>query len=183
MNQYKIAVIPGDGTGPEVVNEGLKVLQAASQKCNFKYETISYDFSGDPTRANQTANKIIVRPDTEIGEHRGFRDVQHAIGYGPRIWEYFVMIEIEAFTVKVTRDRDEVRDIISKIANGVVSTVSSVQGQANLKTADGKWSIIGPAERFIQGGGTEVKDAGRNRSIKATQRLVVGFKLRRQGGY
>ena len=27
---YKIAALPGDGTGPEVVAEGLKVLQAAA---------------------------------------------------------------------------------------------------------------------------------------------------------
>ena len=27
---YKIAVIPGDGTGPEVIREGLKVLKAAA---------------------------------------------------------------------------------------------------------------------------------------------------------
>ena len=32
MKTYKIAVIPGDGTGPEVVREGLKVLLAAAQK-------------------------------------------------------------------------------------------------------------------------------------------------------
>ena len=43
---YKIAVIPGDGTGPEVVNQGLKVLAAASNKFGFKYETSSFDFSG-----------------------------------------------------------------------------------------------------------------------------------------
>ncbi|TAM41511.1 3-isopropylmalate dehydrogenase [bacterium] len=43
---YKIAVIPGDGTGPEVVNEGLKVLQAAAKKFVFKYETKFFDFSG-----------------------------------------------------------------------------------------------------------------------------------------
>jgi 3-isopropylmalate dehydrogenase len=43
---YKIAVIPGDGTGPEVVNEGLKVLQQASRKFGFRYETKSFDFSG-----------------------------------------------------------------------------------------------------------------------------------------
>ncbi|MCX5669617.1 MAG: 3-isopropylmalate dehydrogenase [Candidatus Omnitrophica bacterium] len=43
---YKIAVIPGDGTGPEVVREGLKVLEASSKKFNFKYETKSFDFSG-----------------------------------------------------------------------------------------------------------------------------------------
>ncbi len=43
---YRIAVIPGDGTGPEVVAEGLKVLEAASKKFNFKYETKEFDFSG-----------------------------------------------------------------------------------------------------------------------------------------
>jgi len=47
MRVYKIAVIPGDGTGPEVVREGLKVLEAASQKCGFKYETVHYDWGGD----------------------------------------------------------------------------------------------------------------------------------------
>ena len=29
---YNIAVIPGDGTGPEVVAEGLKVLKAIGRK-------------------------------------------------------------------------------------------------------------------------------------------------------
>lgn len=43
---YKIAVIPGDGTGPEVVNEGLKVLEAVSRKFGFAYETKDFDFSG-----------------------------------------------------------------------------------------------------------------------------------------
>ena len=45
--QYKIAVIPGDGTGPEVVAEGLKVLEAVSSKCGFRYETVNYDFGGE----------------------------------------------------------------------------------------------------------------------------------------
>jgi len=44
---YKIAVIPGDGTGPEVVREGLKVLEAVSQKYKFKYETKIFDFGGE----------------------------------------------------------------------------------------------------------------------------------------
>jgi len=43
---YKIAVIPGDGTGPEVVEQGVKVLQAASNKFGFKYESKVFDFSG-----------------------------------------------------------------------------------------------------------------------------------------
>ncbi|MFA5231600.1 MAG: isocitrate/isopropylmalate family dehydrogenase, partial [Candidatus Omnitrophota bacterium] len=43
---YKIAVIPGDGTGPEVINEGLKVLEQAGKMFGFKYETKFFDFSG-----------------------------------------------------------------------------------------------------------------------------------------
>lgn len=44
---YKIAVIPGDGTGPEVVAEGLKVLKVAADKFGFKLETENYDFGGE----------------------------------------------------------------------------------------------------------------------------------------
>ena len=44
---YKIATIPGDGTGPEVVREGLKVLEAAGQKFGFKYELVNYDLGGE----------------------------------------------------------------------------------------------------------------------------------------
>jgi 3-isopropylmalate dehydrogenase len=44
---YRIAVIGGDGTGPEVVREGLKVLEAVSKKTGFKYETINYDLGGE----------------------------------------------------------------------------------------------------------------------------------------
>lgn len=44
---YKIAVLPGDGTGPEVVIEALKVLNHAAGKFGFKYETTEFDFGGD----------------------------------------------------------------------------------------------------------------------------------------
>ncbi|MBN1526978.1 MAG: 3-isopropylmalate dehydrogenase [Candidatus Omnitrophica bacterium] len=44
---YKIAVIPGDGTGPEVVAEGLKVLKAASKKFGFVYKEEMFDYGGD----------------------------------------------------------------------------------------------------------------------------------------
>ena len=44
---YKLAVIPGDGTGPEVVRVGLKVLAVAAKKYKFKYRTEVFDFGGD----------------------------------------------------------------------------------------------------------------------------------------
>lgn len=44
---YRIAVIPGDGTGPEVVREGLKVLEAGAEKFGFKYEKIIYELGAE----------------------------------------------------------------------------------------------------------------------------------------
>jgi len=44
---YTIAIIPGDGTGPEVVREGLKVLEAASKKYAFTYSSRVFDFGGE----------------------------------------------------------------------------------------------------------------------------------------
>jgi 3-isopropylmalate dehydrogenase len=44
---YNIAVIPGDGTGPEVVNEGRKALSAAASKFGFILEMTDFDYGGD----------------------------------------------------------------------------------------------------------------------------------------
>jgi len=44
---HRIAVMPGDGTGPEVVKEGLKVLKAVSEKFGFEYETETFDWGGE----------------------------------------------------------------------------------------------------------------------------------------
>ncbi len=43
----KIAVIPGDGIGPEVVREGLKVLAAVAGPTGLKYETTEFDWGGE----------------------------------------------------------------------------------------------------------------------------------------
>ncbi len=44
---YRIAVIPGDGTGPEVVREGEKALAAAAERFGFKLDMTEFDFGGD----------------------------------------------------------------------------------------------------------------------------------------
>ncbi len=43
----RIAVIPGDGTGPEVIREGRKVLEAAAALDEFSIAWQSYDFGGE----------------------------------------------------------------------------------------------------------------------------------------
>src|SRR5690606_41156880 len=70
QTMHKIAVLPGDGTGPEVVREGLKVLQAASEKFGFKYETETFDFGGD--RYLRTGETL---PDSAVDEMRGFNAI------------------------------------------------------------------------------------------------------------
>ncbi len=64
---YKIAVIGGDGTGPEVVAEGLKVLDAVARKRGIKYETKAFDFGGE--RYKRTGE---VLPESAVGDLRKF---------------------------------------------------------------------------------------------------------------
>ncbi len=45
--KYDISVIPGDGTGPEVVEEGLKILDAVAEKSNFSLNFRHYNIGGD----------------------------------------------------------------------------------------------------------------------------------------
>ena len=45
--KYNIAVIPGDGTGPEGIAEGIKVLNAVSDRAGFKLDLNYYDFGGE----------------------------------------------------------------------------------------------------------------------------------------
>ena len=42
----KIAVIRGDGIGPEIVNEAIKVLNAVAKKYNHNFEYIDVDMGG-----------------------------------------------------------------------------------------------------------------------------------------
>jgi tartrate dehydrogenase/decarboxylase/D-malate dehydrogenase len=45
MNNYKIAVVPGDGIGNEVVPESLKVLDVLAAKFGFQFSYKNYDYS------------------------------------------------------------------------------------------------------------------------------------------
>jgi len=77
---YKIAVIPGDGTGPEVVDEGLKVLRAVAEKEKFQLDFHFYDLGGE--RYLKTGE---VLPESVLGELRKVQAIfLVAIGH-PRV--------------------------------------------------------------------------------------------------
>lgn len=45
MNRYRIACIPGDGIGKEVVPEGVRVLSAAAARFDFGFDWVDFDWS------------------------------------------------------------------------------------------------------------------------------------------
>ena len=67
MKSYNVAVIGGDGTGPEVIREAIKVLDAASGKFGFKLNYTHYDFGG----ARYLRTKEVL-PDSAVSDLRKF---------------------------------------------------------------------------------------------------------------
>ncbi|MFH1858538.1 MAG: isocitrate/isopropylmalate family dehydrogenase, partial [Candidatus Omnitrophota bacterium] len=65
MKSYKIGVIPGDGTGPEVVHEGLKVLKAVAALENFSLNLVHYPFGGEHYMKTQE-----ILPESALKEFR-----------------------------------------------------------------------------------------------------------------
>lgn len=62
---YNIALMPGDGTGPEVLDEGVKVIKAAAEREGFSLKLTNYDFGGE--RYKRTGE---ILPDSAIEEFR-----------------------------------------------------------------------------------------------------------------
>ena len=76
----KIAVMPGDFVGKEVVAEGLKVLKVASQKFGFKYDTTDYPFG-----AEHYLKTKITLPDSALKELAAHDAILFgAVGADPR---------------------------------------------------------------------------------------------------
>src|SRR3954463_16530724 len=76
----KIAVMPGDGVGKEVVREGLKVLAVAGKKFGFTYTTTDYPFG-----AEYYLEKKITLPDSALKELAAHDAILFgAVGADPR---------------------------------------------------------------------------------------------------
>src|SRR5258708_4945122 len=67
MKSYNLAVLGGDGTGPEVVREAVKVLDVAANKFGLKLNYTPYDIGGD--RYIRTGE---VLPDSVLNELKKF---------------------------------------------------------------------------------------------------------------
>lgn len=90
---YRIALIGGDGTGPEVLRESVKVLDAAARRFGFGLELTNYDFGGDRYLATGE-----VLPDSALEEFRAHNAILlGAIGHPdvkPGILEKGILLRI-----------------------------------------------------------------------------------------
>lgn len=69
MKTYNIAVIPGDGTGPEVIKEATKVLRAIAFRFGIKFNFTEYDLGGERyLRTGETLS------DSTLAELKGMKD-------------------------------------------------------------------------------------------------------------
>jgi 3-isopropylmalate dehydrogenase len=90
---YKIAVIPGDGTGPEVTREGVKVLAKASKKFSIPMSFTEFDYGG--ARYLKTGEAL---PKGAVDELRAFNAIYlGAIGHPevkPGILEQGILLRL-----------------------------------------------------------------------------------------
>ncbi len=77
MTTYPIAVLGGDGTGPEVAAEGIKVMDALADRFDLKFDWHYYDLGGE--RYLKTGE---ILPDSALEELKNFRAIYlGAIGH------------------------------------------------------------------------------------------------------
>lgn len=90
---YRIAVIPGDGTGPEVIREGLKVLKKISSRYSIDFAFDEFDYGGE--RYLKTGETL---PDEDIEKLKDYNAIYlGAIGHPdvkPGILERGILLKL-----------------------------------------------------------------------------------------
>lgn len=93
MKSYNIALIGGDGTGPEVLREGVKVMNAAAKSCGLSLHYETYDFGGE--RYKRSGETL---PDSALEELARFDSILlGAIGHPdvkPGILEVGILLKL-----------------------------------------------------------------------------------------
>src|SRR5207237_8812948 len=78
---YKLVVLPGDGIGPEVVAEGLRVLRAVGERFDCRFECDEHVLGG----ACIDAHGVALRPETLAAARKSHALLLGAVG-GPK-WD------------------------------------------------------------------------------------------------
>ena len=100
MSTYRIAVIPGDGIGKEVMPEGVRVLDAAARKFGFTFSLDHFDWNCD--RLVKSGEWMPENWKDLVGGH-------HAIYFGATGWPAAVPDHVSLWSslIKFRRDFDQ----------------------------------------------------------------------------
>lgn len=90
MAAYKIAVIPGDGVGPEVIEEGIKVLEAISKES----EEISFEFTHFPWGCDYYLEKGEMMPPDGLEQLKEFDAIYLGAIGDPRVPDHISLRDL-----------------------------------------------------------------------------------------
>jgi tartrate dehydrogenase/decarboxylase/D-malate dehydrogenase len=147
MAKHKIALIPGDGIGKEVLPEGVKVLEAAARRFNFELEFTDFDWSCD--RLVKTGKMM---PDDGMETLKGFESIfLGAVGW-PGVPDH---VSLWGLLIPIRRDFDEYVNLRPvRLFEGVPSPLANRKpGEIDFwvvrENTEGEYSSIGG--RMFQG--------------------------------
>ena len=147
MAKHKIALIPGDGIGKEVLPEGVRVLEAAARRFNFQLEFTDFDWSCD--RLLQTGKMM---PEDGMEQLKAFESIfLGAVGW-PGVPDH---VSLWGLLIPIRRDFDEYVNLRPvRLFEGVPSPLANRKpGEIDFwvvrENTEGEYSTLGG--RMFQG--------------------------------
>ena len=147
MAKHKIALIPGDGIGKEVLPEGVRVLEAAGRRFGFQLEFTDFDWSCD--RLLQTGKMM---PEDGMEQLKAFESIfLGAVGW-PGVPDH---VSLWGLLIPIRRDFDEYVNLRPvRLFEGVPSPLANRKpGEIDFwvvrENTEGEYSQIGG--RMFQG--------------------------------
>jgi tartrate dehydrogenase/decarboxylase/D-malate dehydrogenase len=141
MNTYKIAVIPGDGIGKEVVPEGLRVLDAAARRFDLKLAYTHFDWSCETYFKTRK-----MMPDDGLAQLRPFDSIfLGAVGY-PGVPDH---ISLWGLLIPIRRDFEQYVNLRPvRLLRGVESPLKNAKpGEIDFcvvrENCEGEYSDVG----------------------------------------
>ena len=141
MAKHKIALIPGDGIGKEVLPEGVRVLEAAARRFNFQLEFTDFDWSCD--RFAKTGKMM---PDDGMETLKGFESIfLGAVGW-PGVPDH---VSLWGLLIPIRREFDEYVNLRPvRLFEGVPSPLANRKpGEIDFwvvrENTEGEYSAVG----------------------------------------
>lgn len=100
MSKYSIAVIPSDGIGPEVIEEGVKVLKAVQKEVN----ALSFEFEYFPWGCDYYLEEDRMMPEDGIDQLRGFDSIYLGAIGDPKIPDH---VSLRGMLLKIRFEFDQ----------------------------------------------------------------------------